>query len=77
MSELAREVAHLGRAERDIAEGESRITRQQLIVDGLRANGEPADRAEELLESLKTTLATWREHRVQILARIAELEARR
>jgi hypothetical protein len=77
MSELSRELIHLGRAERDIAEGEARITRQQVIVDGLKEHGEPAGKAEELLGSLKSTLATWREHRLQILNRIAQLEARR
>jgi hypothetical protein len=77
MSELANEVASLGKAERDIAEGESRITRQQMIVDELREQGEPVNKAEELLQSLKTTLAVWQDHRQLILQRIAALEARR
>jgi hypothetical protein len=77
MDELANEVANLGKAELDIAEGESRVTRQQLIVDELRALGEPVSKAEDLLKSLITTLSVWRDHRELILRRIAELEAKR
>ena len=77
MNELATELANLGKAELDIAEGEERITRQQIIVDAQRAKGEPAVKAEELLQSLNSTLAIWHDHRQQILGRIAYLEARR
>jgi hypothetical protein len=77
MNELATELANLGKAELDIAEGEARITRQQMIIDAQREIGEPVLKAEDLLQSLETTLAAWRDHRQQILGRIAYLEARR
>ena len=58
---------HLGKAERDIAEGERRITRQMVLIERLRQDGHDTAEAEKLLLTLRETLAEWQTHREEIL----------
>jgi len=76
-AELEREQLALAKADRDIAAGEDRIRDQVALADRLREKGEDSARAERLLDLLRETLAAWETHRELIVARIAELEARR
>jgi hypothetical protein len=78
MTSLDREWRDLAKADRHIIEGEERVTRQQLLVEQLRAHGhgDMAAEGEKLLTILAKTLEEWRGHREQILAEIARHEAR-
>ena len=58
---------HLGKAERDIAEGERRITRQMVLIERLKQEGHDTAEAEKLLLTLRETLAEWQTHREEIL----------
>ena len=73
--ELARERDSLAKADRDLAEGEERITRQIALVERLRRDGHSVMEAQRLLETLQQTLQIWREHRALIVQRIAHLES--
>ena len=61
------EQEHLGRAERDISEGESRITRQIILIEQMRLDGHDTTEAENLLRTLRDTLVVWQGHRDEIL----------
>ena len=74
MTGLAVEREHLVKADDDIAHGERRITGQMLLVERLREIGCETGGAEELLATPRQTLAAWRDHRDEILRRIAHLE---
>jgi hypothetical protein len=76
-TELKREKLTLAVAERDIAAGEARVGDQCVLVARLRARGKDSAHAERLLDLLEATLVEWRVHRDLIVARIAQLEARR
>ena len=65
---------HLAKAERDIAEGERRITKQALLIEKLREDGHDVTEAEKLLQTLQDTLTEWEAHRDEILR---ELERHR
>jgi hypothetical protein len=67
MSDPEVERRHLGKAERDIMEGESRVTRQMLLIERLRLGGLDTTEAENLLSSLRKTLVVWHGHRDEIL----------
>jgi hypothetical protein len=71
MPDPAIEREHLSKAERHIAEGEERITRQMLLIDRLRREGHNVSEAERLLLTLRETLVTWQEHREEILRALA------
>jgi len=58
---------HLAKAERDIAEGERRITKQTLLIEKLREDGHDVTEAEKLLQTLQETLTEWEAHRDEIL----------
>ena len=58
---------HLAKAERDIAEGERRITKQTLLIEKLREDGHDVAEAEKLLQTLQETLTEWEAHRDEIL----------
>ncbi|MEZ0169387.1 hypothetical protein [Microvirga sp. TS319] len=47
MADPVAEREHLARAERDIAEGERRVTRQMLLVEELRRDGHDTTEAED------------------------------
>jgi hypothetical protein len=70
---LEREQADLAKAERDIVEGQIRITEQELRIEQLRLDGHDTKQAEELLALLRGTLAEWVAHREQILKTIDRL----
>ena len=72
--ELARERDSLAKADRDLSEGEERITRQIALVERLRQDGHSVTEAQSLLDTLQQTLQIWREHRALIVQRIAHLE---
>ncbi len=75
MLDLATERDHLAKADRDIAEGEARISRQVELIGRLRENGHSVSDAEELLATLRQTLQAWQDHRTEILRTIARLES--
>jgi hypothetical protein len=69
--DLAMEMQHLARADRDIAEGERRIADQGALIDRMRNERiVGVAEAEALLGQLKATLETWRNHRDSILSTI-------
>lgn len=72
--EISWERGNLAKSDRDIVEGEGRITRQTALVERLRGHGQTVTEAERLLETLHQTLELWRDHREAILRRIAYLE---
>lgn len=74
MLTLEDERGHLAKADRDLAEGERRISAQMLIIEHLRATGHGTDAAERLLLTLRETLETWLNHRVLIVETITRLE---
>jgi len=67
MPDPALERKHLAKAERDIADGERRITRQMLLIEKMRQEGHDTNEADRLLLTLEDTLAEWRAHRDEIL----------
>ena len=71
MPDPALEREHLSKAERDITEGEARITRQMLLIDRMRRDGHDVAEAERLLLTLRETLAAWQAHRDHILRELA------
>jgi flagellar motility protein MotE (MotC chaperone) len=74
MLDLATEREHLAKADRDIAEGEARISHQVELIERLREGGHSVSDAERLLTTLQQTLETWQNHREEILRTIARLE---
>ncbi|MBB3021536.1 hypothetical protein FHR70_004637 [Microvirga lupini] len=67
MPDPALERVHLAKAERDIAEGEERITRQMLLIERMNQEGHDTAEAERLLLTLREVLAEWQAHREEIL----------
>jgi len=57
MPDLATEKMDLAKAERDISEGEGRITHQADLLERLRATGRDVAAAERLLLTLRQTLS--------------------
>lgn len=76
MDELAQERFNLTQADRHIVEGEERVSRQRLLIERLRQDGQPTEVAEQHLSTLLDTMAEWWDHRDAIFARIHVLEAR-
>lgn len=76
MGELDRERHDLAKAERDIADGEDRVTRQMLLLDELRRDKHDTKDAEAILVTMQQTLRLFRDHRELILAEIDRLEAK-
>lgn len=74
MPDVESERGHLARAERDIAEGEARISRQAELVARLQAEGQRTEDAEALLRNFRETLQAWKAHRGLILRVIADPE---
>ncbi|MGI3778727.1 MAG: hypothetical protein ACRYGC_15670 [Janthinobacterium lividum] len=74
MLTLEDERGHLAKADRDLAEGERRISAQMLMIEHLRATGHGTDAAERLLLTLRETLEAWLNHRVLIVEAITRLE---
>ncbi|WP_336490267.1 hypothetical protein [Methylobacterium nigriterrae] len=73
---LKKEQADLAKAEQDIVEGERRVAEQELLIAQLRSEGHDTALAEQLLATLKATLAEWYAHRETILCTIHRLQAR-
>lgn len=71
---LEMERGHLAKADRDIVDGERRITAQQLLIEQLRVDEHDTSEAERLLLTLRQTLEAWQSHRDLILQAIARLE---
>lgn len=74
MPDPAVEREHLAKAEHAIAEGERRVTRQMLLIERMRREGQDTSEAERLLLALQETLAEWETHREEVLQ---ELERHR
>jgi hypothetical protein len=74
--ELERERWALRKADRDIADGEQRISRQIRLIDELDRDGHDTVAAKDLLATMRTTLEEWRHHRALIVAEIERLEAK-
>lgn len=66
---------HPAEADRDIVEGEERITRQMLLIERMRQDGHDVTDAENLPLTLQETLAARREHREEILQELARHDA--
>ena len=75
MLDLATEREHLAKADRDIAEGEARISHQVELIERLREQGHDLSNAKGLLSTLEQTLQAWRDHRDEIIRTIARLES--
>jgi hypothetical protein len=73
--DLEQERNELVRANRDIAEGERRITEQQDLLTRMHNAGHDTRQGERLLTTLQATLLEWQAHRELILQAIARLEA--
>ena len=69
-----REVEHLALAERHVAEGQLRVTAQQVRLNALRVSNSDGDLAEKLLETLEGTLAQWIVHCEAIRRRIEAID---
>lgn len=67
MPDTETERRHLAEAERDIAEGERRITNQLCLIEQMRRDGHDVTEAEKLLDLLRKTLEAWYGHRDAIL----------
>jgi hypothetical protein len=61
----------LAEADRQVAEGEARVTEQARLIASLAAGGHDTSRAEELLVTLEATLTTVCEHRELVQRAIA------
>ena len=61
----------LARAERDIADGERRVTDQIVLIEALRRDGHDVSEAEKLLQTFLETLVAWHGHRDEILVELA------
>jgi hypothetical protein len=57
------EVRDLRKAERDIVEGERRLSEQLLVIAHLEADGHDTAAALSLLRPFEASLTAWREHR--------------
>jgi hypothetical protein len=66
------ELAHLRLADRHIAEGETRIAAQDMLVERMRAALLPLGPAEDYLALLRDTMVEWRRHRGMIIAALRE-----
>jgi hypothetical protein len=77
MPDTDSEREQLGKADRDIVEGEERITRQMVLIETMRLDGHDVTEAENLLLTLRETLAAWQAHREEILRELARQEAMR
>ncbi|WP_262031282.1 hypothetical protein [Microvirga sp. Mcv34] len=65
------ESEHLAKAERHIAEGESRLAAQKALIERMAGEGRDTALAEELLRSLEQALEQWHVHRRLILETLA------
>jgi hypothetical protein len=73
-TELEIELAHLGKAEKDLVDGEVRMSEQLARIQQLRSDGHDTKHAEHLLRMLQMTLDEWKAHRAEILRRIGYLQ---
>jgi hypothetical protein len=62
----------LAAADRRIAEGEGRVSRQIVVIENQKRLGRDTAAAERLLARLRDTVDEWQEHRKQILLRISQ-----
>jgi len=69
------EVGQLSRADDHIAMAERHVAKQRLIVARLRADDLVAHDAESLLGTMERTLEAYLEHRQNIVATIARIDA--
>lgn len=74
---LADERAALSRVEHDIVDGEQRITEQTIRILALKTEGRGTEIAEQILTTLRSTLAQWYARRAEIITKIHSLEAER
>ena len=64
----AMETRHLAVADRNIAEGEARVSRQVALIERLTLRGADTGTAEAFLDLLRQTLAGWNRERDLVLA---------
>jgi hypothetical protein len=67
------EEAYLAQAEQDIADGQMRVTEQELRIAALRAGDRDTTQAERLLGNLRGSLVERQAHRAEILRLIRSL----
>jgi hypothetical protein len=71
MTAMANEHDHLAQAIRHIAWAEEMVTEQRELIARMAEDGHDTTLAEELLQTMQTTLARMYEHRAMIQAAIA------
>jgi hypothetical protein len=71
MTAMANEHDHLAQAIRHIARAEEMVTEQRDLIARMAEDGHDTRLAEELLQTMQTTLARMYEHRTMIQAAIA------
>ena len=76
MLQREHELLDLSAADAHLLDGRERIRRQIELVRQLRAGGNDTAFALRLLDLLRASVALERDHRMLILARLAELERR-
>lgn len=74
MPDIEQERAHLALAERHLIEGQERIFRQEKLLTELQSRQVNTSEAEALLQLLRETLVTWKDHRDQILRTLDDLK---
>ena len=67
MLDFPNDRARLALADYYVAEGERRITRQKACLECCRAAGHDTQQPERRLSELEGDLASWQEHRAEIL----------
>jgi len=65
------ELAHLRKAEFDIAKARERIARQEELIERLQAQGHDITAAQSVLHTMRDTLGAMEEHREVILQHLA------
>ena len=71
MIDRAIEEEHLRKAEADIAAARERIERQSELMTQMSAHGHDTTTAQELLQTMRETLAVMEQHREAILQELA------
>ena len=75
MTDLETEREHLAKANRDLVEGERRVSAQMLLIERMRVGERDTSDAELLLLMLQQSLQAWQNHRELILQAITRLES--
>ena len=75
--DLQKELQDLAKADRDIAEGERRLTEQIALIRLMTERGESTLEAEKIRRNFEETLEVFRSHRRLIAETLARIEGHR